>query len=491
MLKINKIICSVITATALIGSNLIYAAELSNNNDYLHTEGSKIVDSYGNEVRLTGISWFGFETADRVFHGLWSNGMDDILNTVANNGFNLLRIPLSVETINMWRQGNYPSPGGSINYSANSDLVGKNTLQILDRAIELCKEKGIKVMLDIHRIESSGQTNTWYTNNYSVEDYEASLEWLTRYYRNDDTVIAMDIFNEPHGEAKWDNSTDKNNWKYEAEKVGKKILDINPNLLIMVEGIEAANNINSWWGANLSGVKEYTVNIEGHSNQVVYSPHDYGPGVYGQWWFYDGFTKETLLNDYWYNAWYFIQDQNIAPILIGEWGGKLDGGKNQRWMNCLADLIEENSMNSMFWCVNPNSGDTGGILYDDFKTLDTNKYAIVKKTLWSDKATGKFIGLDHERNLGVNGTHVAANYSGGDNGNDNNNNDGNIGNGDSNVDKNILGDVNGDNKLNNSDYDLLKKYLLNPSTEILSNKADLNKDGKITVADLLMLKKLL
>ena len=39
--------------------------------NFLHTEGSKIVDSHGNEVRLTGVNWFGMETGTFAPHGLW------------------------------------------------------------------------------------------------------------------------------------------------------------------------------------------------------------------------------------------------------------------------------------------------------------------------------------------------------------------------------------------------------------------------------------
>ena len=38
---------------------------------YLHTSGNKIVDSTGATVRLTGINWFGMETDNKTFHGLW------------------------------------------------------------------------------------------------------------------------------------------------------------------------------------------------------------------------------------------------------------------------------------------------------------------------------------------------------------------------------------------------------------------------------------
>jgi endoglucanase len=36
----------------------------------LRTRGSDIVDAEGNPVRLTGINWFGLETANYAPHGL-------------------------------------------------------------------------------------------------------------------------------------------------------------------------------------------------------------------------------------------------------------------------------------------------------------------------------------------------------------------------------------------------------------------------------------
>ena len=40
---------------------------------YLHSSGTKIVDSTGATVRLTGLNWFGMETDNKTFHGLWAN----------------------------------------------------------------------------------------------------------------------------------------------------------------------------------------------------------------------------------------------------------------------------------------------------------------------------------------------------------------------------------------------------------------------------------
>jgi uncharacterized protein YjdB len=188
----------------------------------------------------------------------------------------------------------------------------------------------------------------------------------------------------------------------------------------VVEGIEAtpkdghtygvtnsANYDFNWWGGNLRRARDYPIDLGNRQSQLVYSPHDYGPSVYAQPWFYSGFTKATLTADCWEPNWLYIAMQNIDPILVGEWGGKMDGGNNEKWMGALADTIDQYDLNHTFWCVNPNSGDTGGILLDDWQSVDTAKYNLIEPTLWQD-VDGKYIGLDHQVNLGANGTHVGA-----------------------------------------------------------------------------------
>ena len=42
------------------------------------------------------------------------------------------------------------------------------------------------------------------------------------------------------------------------------------------------------------------------------------------------------------------------------------------WLNDLVDyLISIDQRNTYFWCLNPNSGDTGGLLQNDWTTPET------------------------------------------------------------------------------------------------------------------------
>lgn len=456
-----------------VQTSLNAVAADDNNDDWLHAEGSRLYDSEGHEVWLTGANWFGFNCTENCAHGLYAADVDDFLNNVSNHGINLIRMPISTELLVSWMEGK-PLDVSSVNagndppyFVVNPDFVLedgktlKNSMEIFDVIMQKMKKYGLKVMVDVHSPAShnSGHNyNLWYyessaadadnmaTGFYSSEQitwdmWKDSITWLADKYSNDDTIIGYDLKNEPHGKrgysgsscpsdiAKWDDSTDQNNWAYSATECANSVLSVNPNALIFIEGVEqypktekgytydtpdiwqASADVSpwygAWWGGNLRGVKDYPIEPDSGTSQIVYSPHDYGPSVYNQTWFDKDFTTQTLLDDYWYDTWAYINDQEIAPLLIGEWGGHMDGGDNEKWMTLLRDYMINNHINHTFWGLNPNSGDTGGLLGYDFATWDDEKYNMFEESLWQTLETGKYISLDHQRALGTNGSSIS------------------------------------------------------------------------------------
>jgi hypothetical protein len=441
------------------GETKLNAAVDSNNDDWLHAKGSRLYDMNENEVWLTGANWFGFNCNEACPHYLWSADADDCLTEIADRGINIIRFPISTELIVSWMNGK-PNPVNS--FSANADPAftinadfceadGKtpvDSMQVFDIMMRKCKEHGIKAFIDIHspHTDNSGHNyNLWYGKaGVTTDVWIDSLVWLADKYKNDDTLIAFDLKNEPHGKgqegkeaAKWDGSTDENNWAYAATKCAEAILDVNPKALILVEGVEQSMSgamegdywgmpdrrdnspyIGAWWGGNFRGAREYPIKPKHGTSQIVYSPHDYGPSVYAQTWFDKDFTEKTLLDDYWYDTWAYINAEDIAPELIGEWGGHMTGD-NLKWMKLLRDYMIKNHINHTFWCLNTNSGDTGGLWKGlGFQqgsgttiTWDEDKYGLFEVALWQTQKTGKYIGLDHQVALGKNGISLSEFYS--------------------------------------------------------------------------------
>lgn len=551
-----------VSSAASAISSLPATAVDTNNDDWLHAVGSRLYDKDGNQVWLTGANWFGFNCGENCVHYLWSADVDDCLREIADRGINIIRFPISSELLISWMNGT-PNPVSSVSantdpaYTINPDFCEadgktlKNSMEIFDIIMNKLKKYGLKAFVDIHspHTDNSGHNyNLWYGKEttdgtmVTTDLWIESLTWLAEKYKNDDTILAYDLKNEPHGKgqegadaAKWDGSTDENNWQYAATKCANSILKVNPNALILIEGVEQSLKNNSytwgqpdsktdppyipaWWGGNLRGVKDYPVVPDSGTSQIVYSPHDYGPSVYDQTWFQKDFTTQTLLDDYWYDTWAYVNDQDIAPLLIGEWGGHMDGAKNQKWMELLRDYMIDNHINHTFWCLNTNSGDTGG-LWDSLgfsqgsgTTIEWNeeKYDLFEPSLWQTNKTGKYIGLDHQKALGSNGITVADYYKTYASSEGSNlDSDGSVKPQDPIIPSDspeettenpkldfIPGDVNSDKKINVFDSIELKKTIIISEAEPAAlaphaSASDVTGDGFITINDLIQLNKFL
>jgi endoglucanase len=340
---------------------------------YLHTAGAQIVDHLGTPVRITGISWFGFETCDDVLHGLWARSMGSLLDQVRELGFNTLRIPYSNEML-----ARTSPPRGSFDVSLNPALVGQTPFAILDQLVAEAGARGLKIILDRHRPSCEAQSELWYTEAYSEQRWIDDWVMLAQHYAGDTTVVGFDLHNEPHGAASWggDPSSD---WKKAAERAGNAVLAINPELLIIVEGVEHFESHWYWWGGNLRGASSDPL-VLAVPNQLVYSPHDYPASIYAQPWFSDPMYPNNL-PALWDATWGGIAKSNAAPILIGEFGTKLETQSDADWLRALADYIAANELSFTYWALNPNSGDTGGILGDDWTSVQESKHAVLAPLL--------------------------------------------------------------------------------------------------------------
>jgi endoglucanase len=65
-------------------------------------------------------------------------------------------------------------------------------------------------------------------------------------------------------------------------------------------------------------------------------------------------------------------------MIVGEFGGRSVGEDQEGiWQRALVSYLRENNISYIYWTLNPNSGDTGGILLDDWRTVDPDKEALL------------------------------------------------------------------------------------------------------------------
>jgi endoglucanase len=341
----------------------------------LHAAGGNLVDANGNEVHLTGVSWFGFETESFAPHGLWVRNWQSMLDQIAHAGFNTIRLPYSNQLFD-------PSsnPTG-INYFVNPGLRGLKGLALMDKIIAGAGARGLKVILDQHRPDAYAQSDLWYTNKVPESRWISDWVMLANHYRGNPTVIGADLHNKPHGMASWGDGNSATDWRLAAQRAGDAVLSANPDWLIIVEGIEHYGNDYYWWGGNLEGAKQYPVQLS-EPDKLVYSAHDYGPNVYPQQWF-QARSFPNNLPGIWETHWAYLQSQNIAPVLLGEFGGQSMGQDTEgKWQRSLLNFVKSRGISYAYWAWNPDSGDTGGILKADWKTLDEAKLRILSAYQW-------------------------------------------------------------------------------------------------------------
>ena len=351
---------------------------------YWHTSGSKILDSDGNEVRMAGVNWYGFETPDHLVHGLWAQDYHTVLNTIKSLGYNVVRIPFSNEMVET-----NPVPTNYTTYAnggpVNQALYGQTALTDLDTIVSYAGSIGLRVILDNHRSEA-GESNEanglWYTSAYPQSNWIADWQTMaTRYsaskftFNGDPTVIGFDLRNEPHliGSGSttgscWTGDTATNgcpssltsqNWPVAAEAAGNAVLAINPKLLIFVEGNDCYSGVCGWQGGNLIGVASHPV-VLNTPNQLVYSAHDYGPNLFQQAWFNNSTTPASL-DATWNKYWGYINAGGTAPVWLGEFGTDSTSsdventvpGSQGQWFESLIGYLQNNpSINWTYWALN-------------------------------------------------------------------------------------------------------------------------------------------
>ncbi|WP_299220914.1 cellulase family glycosylhydrolase [uncultured Aquimarina sp.] len=352
--------------------------------NWLSTSGNKLLDADGNEVILAGVNWFGFETQLSSFHGIWSRDHKSVLQQSKDLGFNCFRIPWhnmmlrDGASINISSYGTDPYTGVT---PMNEEEANYSTpLELLDRVVKWCQENDMKIILDCHSRNPDAYLveKLWYTDNVSEQQWIDDWVFLADRYKEYDAVIGMDINNEPNGKidnplgARWGNNDPATDWRMAAEKCGNAILEANPNVLIMVEGIEAytkpdGTQTSYWWGGNLQGARDYPITLS-NPNKLMYSPHEYGPTVFEQTWFSAPDFPENMPG-IWEEQFNFLNTNGTSPLLVGELGIKGQGGLDEIWFAKFIDFIKEKKLHFTFWALNPNSGDTGGILADDWTTV--------------------------------------------------------------------------------------------------------------------------
>jgi hypothetical protein len=300
-------------------------------------------------------------------------------------GFNSIRLTFSNQML-------LPSSvTNGIDLALNPDMNGLSPLSCMDLIVAYCGQIGLRVMLNryVAIIDNFDNEELWYIPNNALYNEAAMIsDWvaLARRYSNT-AVFGMDLWSEPRGLSTWGAGL-ATDWNQAAARIGNAILEANPDLLIIVEGVSGYY----WRGGHLEGV-EYNPVVLNVPNKVVYSIHEYSCDLEQQTWFTDENYPNNLFG-LWDLHFGYIMRERIAPVLIGEFGYSLANACDETWLplwmnytsgqyvtSGVSSLLPgEKGMSWMFRGVDPFPP-LGGILTTDWQTVETIKMNDLKPHL--------------------------------------------------------------------------------------------------------------
>ncbi len=352
----------------------------------LTTCGRWVIDARGRRVKLAGVNWYGASDVKHVVGGLDKVALDRVAQTIRDLGFNSVRLPFSNAMLRTPRV----APEA---IAANPALAGRTPLEVFDATVAALTEAGLLVVLNNHSTHAMwccgfDDDGLWWNGDTSEEDWIRDWELMADRYRKNPRVVGADLRNEiriarPSGGIlprvpSWGGGG-ANDWAAAASRAGNRVLARAPGWLILVEGINSAED--------LSQAHARPVALSA-PRQLVYSVHQYGffrvgmpaiPGLGGPTYAAMAAAEYVAANR---KQWGYLLEGE-APVWMGEFGDAADS--DPAWLTRLAAYLTETDADWAYWPLNGGpkaSGDSEpfGLLEDDWTTVRNDwRLALLRK----------------------------------------------------------------------------------------------------------------
>ncbi|MFF9839554.1 glycoside hydrolase family 5 protein [Streptomyces sp. NPDC013740] len=352
----------------------------------LSTRGRWIVDAAGNRFKLKSGNWAGAQgtwegsgdvgdvtnhQADQMSHNI-PLGLDRvpiarILADFHALGLNSIRLPFA----NALVHDTTPVPDSAV--TANPQLKGKTPLQVMDSVVAALTADGFAVVLNNHttsyRFCCGLDGNERWNSGQSTRQWIDDWVFLAQRYRDNTRVVGADLRNEVRRDT-WDDANwgwgDDHDLNKAFEEAGNEILQADPDLLIVMEGINwqgIPTDLTPHGRPMLTPVATLS-NTLIHSGKLVYAAHFYGytgpnhTGATGTGEThdlrYEELTPEELVKAVDDEALFVTRDGQhfTAPVWISEFGaaGRGDADTRERsWFTRFTDILVANDTDFAIW----------------------------------------------------------------------------------------------------------------------------------------------
>jgi endoglucanase len=303
---------------------------------FLSARGSQIVGPDGTPVRIAGVGLTGMNVVGgRLQLAGPFKGLDGHVAAMRAMGFNCVRVDWIDKTLE------------------DADAMAQ-----LDTFVAACKQVVLKVIFDNHNNEATRadwenaaqqKNGLWFDagpgtdgtdgagNKGTITAAKFQEDWVAfaRHWASNSTVIGFDLRNEPCAHtltpALWGGKgpTDIHAM---YESVGNAILAVNPDALIICEGV--INYKTGAYEGDVSVARSLPI-VLSNPAKLVYSVHEYPKEIGG----YRGPESGAGYIARMDRMWGWLVRENVAPVWIGEMGASMVSAESKAWGATLLDYM--------------------------------------------------------------------------------------------------------------------------------------------------------
>ncbi|XP_059318807.1 glycosyl hydrolase 5 family protein-like [Lycium ferocissimum] len=325
----------------------------------LSTSSRWIVDDEnGERVKLVCGNWAA-HLQTMLPEGLDQQPVSHIARHISLMGFNCVR--LTWATYMFTRHSNLTVAQSFINNGLhdamsgiakkNPQLLGLTVVEAQKAVIEELGRHGVMSVLDNQVGEPMWCCAVDDGNGFWGDKYFQPKEWLkgldivAKRYKDLPMVIGISLRNELRGPL-----TNQSVWYENVAKGAKTIHRANPNLLIIISGLD--------YDIDFTFLKEKPLNLN-MRNKIVYETHRYA-FTEGQanWFLTQPLNKvcDTIKEEIMNKSGFLLEGKNAAPLFVSEFGGdqRLTNPSDNYFMGCFLSFLAELDLDWAVWALQGN-----------------------------------------------------------------------------------------------------------------------------------------
>lgn len=341
------------------------------------TEGPKILDASGNNVKLAGTNWPGHGEV-MIPEGLQYQSVETIVSDIKSLGMNVVRLTYAIEMVDQIYNNNgedvdlqtaFTQGLGQENGTAIlADVLSNNPqftastkrLEVYDAVVAELARQEIYINLDNHMSKGAwccSQTdgNAWWGDTYfNADNWVRGLSFMANHGKSWSNLASMSLrneFREPSNNPTVAATYNWETWYSYVKKGANAVHEANPDVLVILSGLNYDTTMQPVVRGTALTPGNETFNkadFAGYEEKLVIELHNYETGA----------TSCSAVQGSLYNggAQAMNPDEsttvNVFPVLITEFGFLQEDNTYQSvYATCLAEWVPSNTAGWMNWVV--------------------------------------------------------------------------------------------------------------------------------------------